>query len=65
MPLCCQKYYKKYLSCYITNITNNDIYLDVYIYTMNLKCSEHKTSRKRKSQNIQEYCGNCSEIIYF
>jgi len=59
-----QKYCKKCLSSYITEITDNKIYLDVY-YTMNLECSEHEISRTKESQNIQECCRNCLEILCF
>src|SRR6266496_4303422 len=57
-----QKYCKKCLSSYITEITDNKIYL-VY-YTENLKCSEHEISKTKEPQNIQECCRNCLEIIF-
>ncbi|GBC16664.2 kinase-like domain-containing protein [Rhizophagus irregularis DAOM 181602=DAOM 197198] len=37
-----QKYCKKCLLCYLTNITDKNIYLDVYIFTRNLECNEHE-----------------------
>lgn len=65
IPLYYQKYCKKSLSYYITNITDNDVYLDVYIYTAKSECSEHKMSNERKTHKIQEYCSNCSEVQKF
>src|SRR5581483_4254945 len=62
---CNQKYCKKCLSSYITEITGNKIYLDVYIFTKNLECSEHEISRAKIPQNIQECCRNCLEILCF
>src|SRR6266542_2141421 len=59
-----QKYCKKCLSCYLTNITDNDIYLDVYLYTEDLECNEHEIIRTKVSQNIQEF-RNCSTILCF
>ncbi|UZO23875.1 uncharacterized protein OCT59_016204 [Rhizophagus irregularis] len=49
---------EKCLSRYINDITDNDIYLDVY-YTMDLECSEHEISSTKVPQSIQECCGNC------
>src|ERR1051325_10426525 len=62
-----QPYCKKCLSQYITDITDNNTYLDMSIYTMNLECNEHEMSRNKESliQNIQEWCENCSGISYF
>src|SRR6266542_3959562 len=60
-----QKYCKKCLSHYLTNINDNSIYLDVYIYTKNLECSEHEISRTKDAQNIQGCCRNCLEILFF
>src|ERR1051325_12252381 len=62
-----QKYCKKCLSRYITDITDNNAYLDMSIYTMNLECNEREMSRNKESliQNIQEWCENCSGISYF
>jgi hypothetical protein len=60
-----QKYCKKCLSSYINDITDNYIYLDVYIYTMDLKCTEHEISKTKVPQSIQECCGNCLKILYF
>ncbi|PKY33531.1 hypothetical protein RhiirB3_394879 [Rhizophagus irregularis] len=60
-----QKYCKKCLSRYISDITDNNIYLDVYIYTIDLECSEHEISGAKVPQNIQECCGNCVIILCF
>ncbi|CAB5206053.1 unnamed protein product [Rhizophagus irregularis] len=68
---CWQKYCKKCLSRYINDmsqlnhVTDYNIYLDVYIYTMDLECSEHEISRTKVPQNIQECCGNCLRILCF
>src|SRR6266516_658116 len=56
---CYQRYCKKCLSSYITEITDNKMYLDVYIFTRNLECSEHEISKTKEPQNIQECCRNC------
>jgi len=63
-PICNKNYCKKCLSRYLANITDNNIYLDVY-FTMNLECSEHEISRTKEPQNIQECCRNCLEILCF
>ncbi|GBB90991.1 hypothetical protein RclHR1_18080001 [Rhizophagus clarus] len=60
-----QKYCKKCLSCYITNINDNNRYLDIYLYTKNLECSEHEISKTIEPQNIQECCRNCFKILCF
>ncbi|UZO06252.1 uncharacterized protein OCT59_026581 [Rhizophagus irregularis] len=60
-----QKYCKKCLLCYLTNITDKNIYLDVYIFTRNLECNEHEISMTKEPQNIQECCRNCLEILCF
>src|SRR5215469_6240729 len=49
-----QKYCKKCLSSYLTNLTDINIYLDVCLYTKNLGCNEHEISRTNEPQNIQE-----------
>ena len=54
---CHQRYCKKCLSSYITEIIDNKIYLDVYFL-------EHEISRT-KEQNIQEYCRNFLEYLCF
>src|SRR5579859_6221717 len=51
----------KYLSNYITNITEC---LDVY-YTRNIGCIKHEIDRTKQPQNIQECCRNCLEICLF
>ncbi|GBB98692.1 hypothetical protein RclHR1_00330019 [Rhizophagus clarus] len=60
-----QRYCKKCLSCYITKINDNNRYLDIYLYTKNLECSEHEISKTIEPQNIQECCRNCFEILCF
>ena len=57
-----QNYCNKCLSQYITDITDNNTYLDMCINTKNLGCSEHEMSRNKELliQNIQEWCENCS-----
>src|SRR5688500_19082464 len=45
-----QRYCKKCLSSYLTNITDINIYLDVYLLTKDL----HEISRTIIQQNIQE-----------
>ncbi|CAB4410628.1 unnamed protein product [Rhizophagus irregularis] len=63
---CYQKYCKKCLSRYINDITDNNIYLDVYIYTKDIvECSEHEISSTKVQQSIQECCGNCVRILCF
>ncbi|CAB5100974.1 unnamed protein product [Rhizophagus irregularis] len=64
VPFFRQKYCKKCFSHYITYIDDINTYLDVY-FTMNIKCSEHEASNLKKSQNIQEYCSNFLDILYF
>ncbi|PKC68607.1 kinase-like protein, partial [Rhizophagus irregularis] len=63
--LCWQKYCQKCLSSYINDINDNNIYLDVYIYTMDLECNKHEISRTKVPQSIQECCGNCVKILCF
>ncbi|RIA93803.1 kinase-like domain-containing protein [Glomus cerebriforme] len=61
-----QRYCKKCLLLYITDITNNDsIFLDVYFHTRNLECNEHEISRTKEPRNVQECCKNCLEILLF
>ncbi|RIA82567.1 hypothetical protein C1645_835162, partial [Glomus cerebriforme] len=61
-----QKYCKKCLLSYIKNITDNNTYLDIHIHTNNIQCIEHETRKANFSTtNIQEWCENCSEILYF
>jgi hypothetical protein len=60
-----QRYCKKCLLRYINDLTDNNKYLDVYIYTMDLECREHEISRTRVPQSIQECCGNCLKILCF
>ncbi|EXX50600.1 uncharacterized protein OCT59_006006 [Rhizophagus irregularis] len=65
--LCYQKYCKKCLSCYITDINNNtNLYLDIYLSTKNLECTEHEINRiLYEPQNIPECCRNFFEILCF
>ncbi|GBC02509.1 hypothetical protein RclHR1_04660002 [Rhizophagus clarus] len=60
-----QRYCKKCLSCYLTNISDINIYLDVYVSAKNLECSEHVISRAKEPQSIQECYKNCLEILCF
>jgi hypothetical protein len=59
------KYCKKCLSCYLINITDNNMYLDVYLLRKDLESNEHEISKTKVSQNIQECYGNCLRIIFF
>ncbi|GBC00653.1 hypothetical protein RclHR1_03930003 [Rhizophagus clarus] len=57
-----QKYCRRCLSLYINNMTSdNYIYLDLYISTINSQCSEHKA----RDFFAQEWCDNCSVISFF
>src|SRR5581483_8799296 len=62
-----QRYCKKCLSRYIADTTDNNICLDMCIYTMKLDCNEHEMSRNKGSliRNIQDWCEDCSGISYF
>ncbi|UZO06606.1 uncharacterized protein OCT59_026920 [Rhizophagus irregularis] len=60
-----QKYCKKCLSSYLTNITDNNIYLDVYLFTKDLECIEHRINKIKIPQNFQECCRNCLIVLYF
>src|SRR4051794_21747793 len=61
-----QKYCKKCLSRYISDITDNYTYLDMSISTRNLECNDHEMrDKKLLIQNIQEWCENCSLVSYF
>src|ERR1051326_4632819 len=61
-----QKYCQTCLSRYITEITDNNTYLDMSIYTTNLECSIHEMrDKKLLIQNIQEWCEICSGVSYF
>ncbi|CAB5152165.1 unnamed protein product [Rhizophagus irregularis] len=52
-----QRYCKKCLSSYLTNITDtNNIYLDVHLFTKELECNKHEISSTKVPQNIQECC---------
>src|SRR6266540_840610 len=62
-----QKYCKNCLSKYINHITDNNTYLDVHIVTKNVQCNKHEVTRNIDfcTQNIQEWCESCSDILYF
>src|ERR1043166_5784534 len=61
-----QKYCKTCLSRYITEITDNNMYLDMSIYTTNLECSDHEMRDKELLiQNIQEWYEICSGVSCF
>ncbi|CAB5206528.1 unnamed protein product [Rhizophagus irregularis] len=59
-----QKYCKNCLSCYLINITDNNMYLDAYYTMMDLECSEHEI-RTKEPQVIQECCRNCLKVLCF
>jgi hypothetical protein len=61
--ICDQKYCKRCLSFYLTYITDNNMCLDVYLFTK--ECNGHELYRSKVSQNIQECCRNCLKILYF
>ncbi|PKC58199.1 hypothetical protein RhiirA1_468358 [Rhizophagus irregularis] len=58
-----QKYCKNCLSRYLTNITDNNMYLDAH-YIMDLECNEHEI-RTKEPQVIQECCRNCLKVLCF
>src|ERR1044072_5543908 len=61
-----QKYCKTCLSRYITEITDNNTYLDMCIYTTKLECNKHEMrDEELLIQNIQEWCEICSGVSYF
>ncbi|GBB92092.1 hypothetical protein RclHR1_19600005 [Rhizophagus clarus] len=64
-PIFNQKYCKYCLFLYIKyTATNNN--LDVCISTKITKCNRHEQKNlKFYKQNIQEWCNNCSEVLYF
>ncbi|CAB5145956.1 unnamed protein product [Rhizophagus irregularis] len=59
-----QKYCKKCLSRYINDITDDNIYLDIY-YIMALECNQHEISKTKVPQSIQECCRNCIRVLCF
>ncbi|GET64085.1 kinase-like domain-containing protein [Rhizophagus irregularis DAOM 181602=DAOM 197198] len=62
----CEQYYcKKCLLYYLANITDNNLYLDIYVLTENLECGEHEISMTKEPQNIQKCCKNCLGIFCF
>ncbi|GBC06429.1 hypothetical protein RclHR1_06820008 [Rhizophagus clarus] len=59
-----QKYCKYCLFIYIKYTEN--INIDVRIYTKNTQCDKHELRTLGfRTQNIQEWCNYCSEILYF
>ncbi|UZO19313.1 uncharacterized protein OCT59_010610 [Rhizophagus irregularis] len=61
-----QRYCKKCLSYYLTDITDtNNICLDVHLFTKELECNKHEISSTKVPQNIQECCRNCLTILCF
>jgi hypothetical protein len=52
-----QKYCKKCLSCYLTNITDNNMYLDVYLFTKDLE------NMKQIYQKYHKIFKNAVEIV--
>ncbi|CAB5186395.1 unnamed protein product [Rhizophagus irregularis] len=63
-PLFQQKYCRYCLFLYFKYTTNNN--LDVYISTKDIQCNRHKPrSLDFCTQNIQEWCNSCSEVLYF
>ncbi|EXX67400.1 Cdc15p [Rhizophagus irregularis DAOM 197198w] len=60
-----QKYCKKCLSRYINDITDDNIYLDIY-YTMVLEYSvHHEISKTKVPQKCCRNYRNCIRILYF
>src|SRR5687767_13257171 len=61
-----QKYCKNCLTWYTKHLTDKNVYLDVHLGTNNIQCNEHEPRNSNfYTQNIQEWCVNCSEILYF
>jgi hypothetical protein len=61
-----QLYCKNCLFDYVNILTDNNIYLDVHIFTKRIRCIEHKLRVKNFCiLNIQEWCKSCSEISCF
>ncbi|GBB92090.1 hypothetical protein RclHR1_19600003 [Rhizophagus clarus] len=59
-----QKYCKYCLFLYIKYIANNN--LDICIRTKITKCDRHEQRNLNfYTRNIQEWCNNCSEVLYF
>ncbi|GES91906.1 kinase-like domain-containing protein [Rhizophagus clarus] len=58
-----QKYCRYCLELYIKYTTSNN--LDIYITKQHSKCSKHESRKKDYYiQDIQEWCNNCSEILF-
>ncbi|GBC29534.2 kinase-like domain-containing protein [Rhizophagus irregularis DAOM 181602=DAOM 197198] len=63
-PLFQQKYCRYCLFLYFKYTTNNN--LDIYISTKDTQCNRHRPrSLDFCTQNIQEWCNSCSEVLYF
>src|SRR6266498_4239424 len=62
-----QRYCKNCLSKYISQITDDNTYLDVDIVTNDVQCNKHVVARNTDfcTRNIREWCESCSEISYF
>src|SRR5256885_14653665 len=62
-----QKYCKNCLFWYIKYTTDDNTYLDVFIFTNNTQCIKHEATRNTDFgiSNIQEWCEYCSEISCF
>ncbi|PKC56931.1 hypothetical protein RhiirA1_541865 [Rhizophagus irregularis] len=62
-----QKYCKICLYWYLKELSRKNMRLDLQISTNKNKCFKHIKPRNFGffTQNIQEWCMNCSEIIYF
>ncbi|PKY58206.1 hypothetical protein RhiirA4_479913 [Rhizophagus irregularis] len=64
-----QLYCKYCLYLYLYDLDDNNICLDVQISNIsNIHCTKHESKNiesYRYTQNIREWCMNCSEILYF
>ncbi|GBC02824.1 hypothetical protein RclHR1_04840007 [Rhizophagus clarus] len=60
-----QQYCKNCFFDYVSKLTDDNMYLDVHIRTEETQCIEHEPRNKDFTQNIQEWCRNCSEISHF
>ncbi|GBC04829.1 hypothetical protein RclHR1_00590015 [Rhizophagus clarus] len=61
-----QLYCKNCLFDYVSKLTYDNMYLDVHIRTEETQCIEHEPRNLDfYTQNIQEWCRNCSEISHF
>uniref|UniRef100_U9UPE0 Protein kinase domain-containing protein n=1 Tax=Rhizophagus irregularis (strain DAOM 181602 / DAOM 197198 / MUCL 43194) TaxID=747089 RepID=U9UPE0_RHIID len=63
-----QKYCKYCLYLYLYDLNDNNVCLDMHIIsnTSNTHCTKHESENIEScTQNIQKWCMNCSEILYF